>query len=62
MKSQTVVPCGIKFYGLLQNHLDKKFTDFNFMDTQFCVQCCDNIISIQLTDFNFIVLPILINL
>ena len=36
MKSQTVVPCGIKFYGSLQNYLDKKFTDFNFMDTQFC--------------------------
>ena len=34
MKSQTVVPCGIKFYGSLQNYLDKKFTDFNFMDPQ----------------------------
>ena len=36
MKSQTAVPCGIKFYGSLQNYSDKKFTDFNFMDTQFC--------------------------
>ena len=36
MKSQTVVPRGIKFYGSLQNYLDKKFTDFNFMDTLFC--------------------------
>ena len=59
MKSQTVVPYGIKFYGSLQNYLDKKFTDLIFWTPSFvvlccqtafsvwhCAQCCDDIISI----------------
>ena len=61
MSSQTFVPCGIKFYGLLQNYFDKKFGDFNIMDIQFCAQCCDDIISIQFTGFNFTVLPLTTN-
>ena len=31
------------------------------MDTQFCAQCCGNIISIQFTDFIFTVPPLTIN-
>ena len=58
MKSQTVVTRGIKLYGLLQNHLDKKFIQTLILWTPSFVLtvACDDIIYIQFTDFNFTVL------